>query len=122
MRTTRGELMGWLRIGVGVAIIAAPGPVLRFSSREVETGASRLLLRTIGIRDLVIGMGTVRAARSGDRDAATSWIMAGLVSDSLDTVTSLLSIPSIGVAEGLGAAAAALSFVGGDLAARVRES
>ncbi len=48
--------------------------------------------------------------------------MAGLVSDSLDTVTSLLSIPSIGVAEGIGAAAAALSFVGGDLAARTHES
>ncbi len=114
--------MGWLRIGVGVAIIAAPGALLRVSSREVGTGASRLLLRTIGIRDLVIGMGTVRAARSGDREATRSWITAGLVSDSLDTVTSLLSIPSIGVAEGLGAAAAALSFVGGDLAARIRES
>lgn len=114
--------MGWLRIGVGVAIVAAPGAVLRVSSREVSTGASRLLLRTIGIRDLVIGMGTVRAARSGDPEAASTWLMAGLVSDSLDTVTSLLSIPSIGLAEGLGAAAAALSFVGGDLAVRIREA
>ncbi len=114
--------MGWLRIGVGVTIVAAPGALLRLSSREVTTGASRLLLRTIGIRDLALGIGTVRAARSGNREAAGTWVMAGLVSDSLDTVTSLLSIPSIGVAEGLGAAAAALSFVGGDLAVRIRES
>jgi len=114
--------MGWLRIGVGVTVIATPGTLLRLSSREVPTGASTLLLRTIGIRDLALGIGTVRAARSGNREAARTWVMAGLVSDSLDTVTSLLSIPSIGVAEGLGAAAAALSFVGGDLAVRIRES
>ncbi len=119
---TLGEFMGWLRVGVGVTIVVAPEALLRLSSREPSTGASRLLLRTIGIRDVALGVGTVRAARSGDRAAARTWISAGLLSDSLDTVTSLVSIPSIGTAEGFGAAAAALSFVGGDLAARIAES
>ncbi len=81
-----------------------------------------MLLRTIGIRDLAIGVGTVRAARNADPEATRSWVTAGLLSDSLDVVTSLVSIPAIGVAEGLGAAAAALSFVGGDLAVRIAES
>jgi len=114
--------MGWLRIGVGMTIIAAPGALFRLSSREQSTGASRMLLRTIGIRDLAIGVGTVRAARNGDREATRSWVTAGLLSDSLDAVTSVVSIPSIGVAEGLGAAAAALSFVGGDIAVWIAES
>ena len=57
---------------------------------------------------------TFRAARNADPEATRSWVTAGLLSDSLDVVTSLVSIPAIGVAEGLGATAAALSFVGSD--------
>jgi hypothetical protein len=109
--------MGWLRAGVGVALIAAPGTAMRLGGRPGASGAELLLLRTIGIRDLVLGAGTVVAARSGD-GAAGRWTAAGLASDTLDAVVSLASRRAIGTREALGAAILSLTFVGGDLVAR----
>ena len=103
--------MGWLRAGVGAVLIAAPGPPLRLSSRQGATGAARLLLRTIGIRDLVLGLGTIAAARSGVEKDARRWMMATLASDSLDVVASLASLRSIGKRDASVAAVLALVFV-----------
>ena len=116
MPIVSGRTMGWLRAAVGVALIVAPGAPMRLSGREQPTGASLLLMRTIGIRDLVLGLGAVAAARS-DADAGR-WNSAALASDSLDTVVSLASVRSIGTRDGLAAAALALTFVCGDLQAR----
>ena len=54
--------MGLARTAVGVALMAAPSTALGLSRREPPTGASVLLLRTIGIRDFVIGIGTIWSA------------------------------------------------------------
>jgi hypothetical protein len=115
-----GETMGWLRSLVGVALIVAPGVPMRLSGNERPTGASLLLMRTIGIRDLVLGVGTVVAARSGDAGDVVRWNSATLASDSLDTVVSLASSRSIGKRDAWAAAALAFSFVCGDLHARRR--
>lgn len=56
--------MGWLRAAVGVALLAAPAVPMRISGRTEPTAAAVLLMRTIGIRDLVLGLGTVAASRS----------------------------------------------------------
>jgi hypothetical protein len=114
------EAMGWLRAAVGLGLIAAPGVPMRISGREEPTGASLLLMRTIGIRDLVLGLGTVAAARSGQAREARRWTAAALASDSLDVAASLASFRSIGRRDALSAAALALAFVGGDLQARRR--
>jgi hypothetical protein len=111
-----GEGMGWLRGAVGAVLIAAPGPFLRLSG-PAPTGAAVLLLRTIGIRDLVLGWGTVRAARGGTRHQLRGWTEAGLASDSIDVVTSLASLRSIGTTEAVAAAGTALLFAAGDLVA-----
>jgi hypothetical protein len=79
-----------------------------------------LLMRTIGIRDLVLGLGTVAAARSGDVRDARRWTTAALASDSLDSAASLAGFRSIGKRDSLGAAVLALAFVCGDLQARRR--
>ena len=105
------ERMGWLRAAVGVALIVAPGPPLRLSNRDGATGAARLLLRTIGIRDLVLGLDMVAAARSEDVSDARRWTMMTLASDSLDVVASVASRRSIGKRDSLVAAALALAFV-----------
>ncbi len=110
--------MGWSRAGVGVLLIAAPGVTLRLSSREAPTPASLLLLRTIGIRDLVIGVGTLMAADADDDDDLRRWTSVGLMSDALDVVASIASRRAIGPAESLGAATAALVFVIGDILTR----
>ncbi len=109
--------MGWLRTSVGIALIVAPGAPMRLAGTESPTGAALLLMRTIGIRDLVLGLGTVSAARSNDQSDAPRWLKATLASDALDTVVSLAALRSIGRRDSLSAAALALGFVGGDLLA-----
>jgi hypothetical protein len=111
--------MGWLRAAVGAALIIAPGLPMRLGD-EPPSGASLLLMRTIGIRDLVLGIGTVAAVRSGSAAEARRWTSAGLASDSLDTALSLVSVRSIGTRDSLAAAGLALSFAVGDVVSRRR--
>jgi hypothetical protein len=117
---TSYEAMGWLRAAVGVALIAAPAVPMRLSGREEPTGASVLLMRTIGIRDLVLGLGTVAAARSDDVRDVRRWTASALASDSLDVAVSLASSRSIGKRDSWAAAMLASAFVCGDLQARRR--
>ena len=56
---------------------------------RIAYGAALLLMRTIGIRDLVLGLGTVSVARSNDQSGARRWLKATLASDVLDSVVSL---------------------------------
>jgi hypothetical protein len=117
---TSYETMGWLRAAVGVALIVAPGAPMRLSGQQEPTGADLLLMRTIGIRDLVLGAGTVAAARSSDVTDVRRWTTTALASDSLDAAASLASIRSIGKRDSWVAAILALTFVCGDLQARRR--
>lgn len=109
--------MGWLRTTVGVALLAAPGAPMRLAGTQSPTGTALLLMRTIGIRDLVLGLGTVRAAQSADGADASRWLKATLASDALDTVVSLAAMRSIGRRDSLCAAGLAFVFVVGDLQA-----
>jgi hypothetical protein len=109
--------MGWLRTSVGIALMVAPGVPMRLARTESPTAAALLLMRTIGIRDVALGLGTVSAARSNDQSGARRWVKATLASDALDTVVSLAALRSIGRRDSLFAAALALAFVCGDLQA-----
>jgi hypothetical protein len=107
--------MGWLRASVGVALMAAPGAPIRLAGTESPTATALLLMRTIGIRDLALGLGTVTAARSHDQGDSRRWVLATLASDSLDTFVSLVALRSIGRRDSLFAAAVALGFAFLDL-------
>jgi len=113
-----GETMGWIRALVGVVLVAVPGAPMRLAGNGEPSGASLLLMRTIGIRDLVIGLGTVAAARTGAVGDERRWVSASMASDALDTVVSLASLRSIGKRDALAAAGLAFVFVCGDLEAR----
>ena len=102
---------------VGAGLILAPAAVLRLSGREAPTPVSILLMRTIGIRDLVIGAGTVAAARRGSDADLRRWTSGGLASDSLDVLASVVAASTIGRVEAVGAAGAALLFAVGDAVA-----
>ncbi len=106
--------MGWLRSAVGVALVTAPRVPMRLANQE-PTAADTLLMRTIGIRDLVLGLGTVAAVWAGDHGDIRRWIAAGLASDSLDAATSLASRRSIGTRDSVSAALLALAFACGDV-------
>jgi hypothetical protein len=90
---------------------------MRLSGGERPTGAALLLMRTVGIRDLVLGVGTVVAARSGQTGDPDRWNSVALASDSLDTVVSLASFRSIGKRDAWAAAALAFAFACGDVRA-----
>ena len=115
--TSASEVMGWLRASVGVALLAAPGAPMRLAGTEAPTGAALLLMRTIGIRDLVLGLGTVSAARSARAEDSRRWTRAAMTSDALDTVVSLAAIRSVGRRDSLVAAALAFGFTCGDVRA-----
>lgn len=117
MPTINAATMGWLRTSVGIALMVAPGAPMRLAGTESPTAATLLLMRTIGIRDLVLGLGTVSATRSNDRSDARGWVKATLASDAIDTVVSLASLRSIGRRDSLFASALALGFVCGDFLA-----
>jgi hypothetical protein len=91
---------------------------MRLAGQQEPAGADLLLMRTIGIRDLVLGLGTVAAARSDDTTDLRRWVTATLASDSLDVGASLASARSIGKRDSWSAALLALIFVCGDLHAR----
>ena len=75
-----------------------------------------LLMRTVGIRDLAIGLGTMLTAKSGSPDDLGRWIGAGLLSDALDVVAGLAGSPTMGI-RGIVSAAIAAPMVALDLAA-----
>jgi hypothetical protein len=112
-----GRLVGALRVGVGVVMIAAPGPVLRAGSGRRPDGDLTLMTRTVGVRDLVIGAGTLASGRSEAGPATRRWIAAGLCSDALDCVIGAASVRQVGRKGALVASLAPVPFIALDLAA-----
>jgi membrane glycosyltransferase len=72
--------------------------------------ASRMLARTIGIRDVVLGAGQAWASQQGD-SARLAWMRAGTASDVADMTLSIASRRDIGLLKAIGAAGLAVPFV-----------
>jgi uncharacterized membrane protein HdeD (DUF308 family) len=88
---------------------------MRLAGTDSPTGTALLLMRTIGIRDLVLGLGTVAAAQSADESDVRRWTLATLASDTLDTVVSLAAMRAIGRRDAVFAAALAFGFACADI-------
>ena len=99
-------LVAAARVGVGTAMILAPS---RFFSPS--SGAETLLMRTIGIRDVVLGSGACAAWARGADAETKRWVALGLISDSADLVTGLRSKPLVGSRSALIATLAPVPFV-----------
>lgn len=102
------RLIGWglaaARAGVGVTLIVRP------SLAQAQTGSERMLVRTLGGRDLALGLGTALAVA---RDRGGSWLLAGAVSDLADVATSMRSVHDVGRARAALGALLAVPFLGG---------
>ena len=107
--------IAWLRVAVGVALGAAPGPLLRGSTGEAPSGSMILFARTVGIRDLAIGVGTMSALRSGATSDIRRWIAVGLTSDVLDAVAGIAGMRLVGRRGALIATGATLPVVAGGI-------
>ena len=101
------------RILAGIAMLAVPGPLLA-AAGMVSTGRNRLLVRMVGGRDLVLGVGAFQALASGR--APGPWVRAGAVADTVDAVAILSTADELGPAK----AAAGLAVAGGAAVAGAR--
>ena len=107
--------MGYLRAAVGVVLIAAPRATMKLLQAEDSSDGFAMLIRTVGIRDLVLGIGTIRATYAST-DEARQWLLAGLASDSLDVIAGA-ALSRRDVKSGMLAAIVPLPFIAGDLQA-----
>jgi hypothetical protein len=109
------ELALWHARGrqlVGAAFVLAPGLAGRaWIGSDASRRPAKVLARAFGARDLALGLGVAIALDRGT--PVRGWIEAGALSDSIDTVASLLAGNSIPpairwpcVALGAGSAAA----------------
>jgi len=106
-----------MRLAVGVGMIAAPASVIRLGSGQTPPGDMALMTRTVGVRDLALGIGTVWSFRSQSTSDGRRWVALGLCSDLLDVTIGAMSARSVGRRGALIAALAPLPFVALDLAA-----
>jgi hypothetical protein len=66
--------LGWVSIGVGLALVAAPGPLMK----AIGLGDRPSLGRFLGVRDLVLGTGLLRGQNTA------GWCRARGIADALD--------------------------------------
>jgi hypothetical protein len=94
---TIATVIAVVRLGAGVVLGGSPAAFLRWEP-DISRGSSMMLrLRTVGIRDLALGVGTVSALRSGSSDELQRWVRAGMLSDVLDVGAGLSSTHTTGV-------------------------
>ena len=99
-------LVAAARVVVGAVMILAPSRVFSPGS-----GTETLLMRTIGIRDVVLGSGACAAWARGEEGEFRRWATLGLVSDGADFVTGLRSTPLVGSKSALIATLSPAPFV-----------
>lgn len=79
-----------------MVLAAVPGTFVRRFVEDEASGSLILFTRTVGVRDLALGLGTLAAERSGSSTDLRRWVRAGLARDSLDFVAGLASATLIG--------------------------
>ncbi len=84
-----------VRVAAGLVLGGKPETFLRFEP-QIRGTSMPLLLRTVGIRDLAIGVGTAAAARSLSDGDLRRWLAAGLASDVLDVAAGVAGARTTG--------------------------
>jgi len=105
------------RVAVGATMILAPSRIFSLGS-----GTETLLMRTIGIRDVVIGSGACAAWVRGEEGELRRWATVGLTSDGADVVTGLRSKPLVGANSALIATLSPVPFVAAGILGLTRRS
>lgn len=82
--TTRlRQAFGWGRAVVGAILSVDPGRAGAAWYGHQPTRTTQMALRSMGARDLAIGVGTALATG----DSARSWLLAGAIADAADAAT-----------------------------------
>jgi uncharacterized membrane protein len=80
------QFLGWFSLGLGTAQVTAPRAMCRLIGAEGK-GASRTIMRVIGIREIVQGLGILMRPRP------TTWLWSRVAGDGLDL--SLLALTAM---------------------------
>jgi hypothetical protein len=108
-------LVAAARVAVGAVMILAPSRIFSPGS-----GTETLLMRTIGIRDVVLGSGGCAAWARGEQGELQRWATVGLASDGADFVTGLRSKPLVGARGALIATLSPVPFVAAGILGLIR--
>jgi hypothetical protein len=74
------------RLGFGIGLLAQPRLLTRaWIGEDADRAGAQVLTRAVGIRDLVIGAGTLASAEPGRR----RWLAAALAADATDLIVTL---------------------------------
>jgi hypothetical protein len=98
-----------MRIGIGALAWARPDLAARLFGLQSPDGQARYLWRLFGVRDVLVGLGTV----SGTGPRRRVWARVGLACDVADGAAGALSrndVPRAGAAAMVGVPAAAVAF------------
>lgn len=108
---TLARVLAYGRIGLGGALLLAPGLVGRaWLGRDGGRPGTKVAAAGLGVRDLVIGAGVLNAL--GDATGARPWLQAAAAADAVDFVATwrardeLPALGALGVAAVAGSAAA----------------
>ena len=94
------------RIVVGAGLVVAPRFIgRRWIGDDADSAGTRLFIRTMGVRDLALAVGTMRALNNGE--PARDWVVACAASDATDVAATILALPRIGLRRGLPSAVTA---------------
>ncbi len=89
------RLVAWGRVGIGVSAIVAPTLMARpWIGADAGDSGSRLLARTMGGRDLALGIGALRALRISDAEARP-WVALGGMADAVDALATVLAFGTL---------------------------
>ena len=80
--------IGFARAAFGVVFLAAPAlATRRWLGPAADEGPAKVFIRAVGARDLVLGVGLLRAIES--ESTVRPWLRAGVAVDALDTVATV---------------------------------
>lgn len=83
------------RAAIGTAALVAPTTMARpWVGAAATTPASRLLARTMGGRDLALGLGCLRALAADDAEARP-WIVLGGMADAVDAAATVMAFATL---------------------------
>jgi hypothetical protein len=102
-----------LRALVGVSIIALAKRSLEWRNKGPADGSAVLSLRIVGVRDLLIGLGTLSAA--GDERQLVRWSTVGCANDIADAIIAGGSADLVGKSAAVGTASGSLPFVAAEV-------
>ena len=95
------RMLAWARIGVGSVLFLMPRKAASmWTGREEPEFPTRMMVRGLGARDVIIGAGLAAALESGR--STSSWLQASAAADAADALGTLGSARDLGMLRALG--------------------